>query len=130
MSFWYGARSRQELFYVDYFEGLARRFPNFRFELALSEPVPDDRWTGHVGFIPDVLERDYLAGHPQPAAVEYYLCGPPAMVEAARQMLARSDPGLEQPNRIAEAEPTRPTTWMKRANLLIMEPERPLGRVH
>jgi MocE subfamily Rieske [2Fe-2S] domain protein len=88
VSFWYGARSRQELFSVDYFQDLARRFPNFRFETALSEPLPDDHWTGHVGFIHDVLEREHLAGHPQPGKVEYYLCGPPAMIEAARAMLA------------------------------------------
>jgi Na+-transporting NADH:ubiquinone oxidoreductase subunit F len=88
VSFWYGARSRQELFYTDYFQELASRFPNFRFEISLSEPLPDERWTGHVGFIHDVLERDYLAGHPRPGAVEYYLCGPPAMIEAARRMLA------------------------------------------
>jgi Na(+)-translocating NADH:ubiquinone oxidoreductase F subunit len=88
VSFWYGARSRQELFSVEYFQDLARRFPNFRFETALSEPLPDDHWTGHVGFIHDVLEREHLAGHPQPGKVEYYLCGPPAMIEAARAMLA------------------------------------------
>lgn len=89
VSFWYEARSRQELFYVEYFQDLARRFPNFRFEIALSEPLPDDQWTGHVGFIHDVVERNYLAGHPQPGAIEYYLCGPPAMIEAARRMLAQ-----------------------------------------
>lgn len=88
VSFWYGARSRQELFYADYFQNLASRFPTFRFEMALSEPLPGERWTGHVGFIHDMLEREYLAGHSQPGAVEYYLCGPPAMIEAARRMLA------------------------------------------
>ena len=95
VSFWYGGRSRQELFYVEYFQSLARRFPNFRFEIALSEPLPDDQWTGHVGFVHDVLEKEYLAGHPQPTAIEYYLCGPPAMIEAARRMLMRRgiDPG-------------------------------------
>jgi Na(+)-translocating NADH:ubiquinone oxidoreductase F subunit len=96
VSFWYGARSRQELFYVEYFQDLARRFPNFRFETALSEPLPEDRWTGHTGFIHEVLEREYLAGHPQPGAVEYSLCEP------------LLDPVLaDLPIRCVRAEPVR-----------------------
>ena len=87
VSFWYGARSRQETFYCEYFEDLARRFPNFTFHLALSEPQPQDNWNSHTGFIHEVLHAQHLADHPDPAAIEYYLCGPPAMVQAATRML-------------------------------------------
>jgi MocE subfamily Rieske [2Fe-2S] domain protein len=87
VSFWYGARSLQEIFYQDYFQDLARKFPNFTFHLALSEPQPTDHWQSHTGFIHEVLQEQYLANHPDPAAVEYYLCGPPVMVAAARKML-------------------------------------------
>ena len=66
---------------------LARQFPNFTFHLALSEPQPADNWQSHTGFIHEVLQAQYLATHPDPTAVEYYLCGPPFMVAAARQML-------------------------------------------
>jgi Na(+)-translocating NADH:ubiquinone oxidoreductase F subunit len=87
VSFWYGARSRQEVFYQDYFDTLAKRFPNFSFHLALSEPPPSDQWTGPNGFIHEVLGRSYLTRHPAPARIEYYLCGPPAMVQATKKML-------------------------------------------
>ena len=87
VSFWYGARSLQEIFYQDYFESLARQFPNFSFHLALSEPQPEDNWQSHTGFIHEVLQEQYLAKHPDPTAIEYYLCGPPVMVAAARKML-------------------------------------------
>jgi len=87
VSFWYGARSRQESFYQDYFENLARRFPNFSFHLALSEPLPADNWTGPTGFIHEVLRKNYLENHPGPAGIEFYLCGPPAMVRATTKML-------------------------------------------
>jgi Na+-transporting NADH:ubiquinone oxidoreductase subunit F len=87
VSFWYGARSGQEVFYQDYFEGLARQFPNFSFHLALSEPQPEDNWAGPTGFIHEVLEEECLKGHAEPAGIEYYLCGPPAMVRAATKML-------------------------------------------
>lgn len=87
VSFWYGARSRQELFHQDYFEKLARQFPNFGFHPALSEPQPEDNWAGATGLIHEVLEAEYLKGHADPAAMEYYLCGPPGMVKAAKQML-------------------------------------------
>jgi Na(+)-translocating NADH:ubiquinone oxidoreductase F subunit len=87
VSFWYGARSLQELFYQDYFEGLAREHHNFSFHVALSEPLPEDAWTGPSGFIHEVLWREYLAQHPHPLAIEYYLCGPPAMIQAATKML-------------------------------------------
>jgi MocE subfamily Rieske [2Fe-2S] domain protein len=87
IGFWYGARSGQELFYQDYFNGLARSHPNFSFHPALSEPLPEDGWESHTGYIHEVLRREYLASHPNPAAAEYYLCGPPAMIAAARDML-------------------------------------------
>lgn len=87
ISFWYGARSLQEVFYRDYFERLATGFPNFTYHLALSEPQPADNWNFLTGLIHDVLLREYLTKHSNPATVEYYLCGPPAMVQAAKKML-------------------------------------------
>jgi Na(+)-translocating NADH:ubiquinone oxidoreductase F subunit len=87
VSYFYGARSRQEIFYQDYFEELARKNPGFSFHLALSSPLPEDRWQGKVGFIHEVVLDDYLRHHPKPAAIEYYLCGPPAMIKASRAML-------------------------------------------
>ncbi len=87
VSYWYGARSRQEIFYQDYFENLAKQFPNFTFHLALSEAQPEDNWTGPTGFIHEVLLENYLKKHAAPASVEYYLCGPPVMVQAATKML-------------------------------------------
>lgn len=89
VSFWYGARSRQEVFYQDYFDGLAKQFSNFSFHLALSEPQPGDNWTGSTGFIHEVLEQEYLKPHANPVGVEYYLCGPPVMVKATTEMLSR-----------------------------------------
>jgi Na+-transporting NADH:ubiquinone oxidoreductase subunit F len=88
VSFWYGARSRQEIFYEDYFRDLAARHANFAFHLALSSPMPDDGWTSHVGFIHDVVLDNYLGGHANPTAVEYYLCGPPMMIKACTKVLA------------------------------------------
>ena len=88
VSFWYGARSLRESFYREYFENLAREFPNFSFHLALSEPQPGDNWQSYTGFIHEVLLDNYLAKHPAPADIEYYLCGPPAMVQAVLKMLA------------------------------------------
>ncbi len=87
ISFWYGARSLQEVFYRDYFEELARKFPNFTYHLALSEPQPDDNWSARIGLIHEVLHGEYLSKHTDPATVEYYLCGPPGMVQAAKKML-------------------------------------------
>ena len=87
VSYWYGARSRQEMFYHEYFENLAKQFPNFTFHLALSEPQPNDNWTGPTGFIHEVLLENYLKNHATPTALEYYLCGPPVMVQAATKML-------------------------------------------
>ena len=88
VSYWYGARSRQELFYDDYFGKLAAEHPNFAFHLALSSPLPEDQWTGHNGFIHEVVLNQYLESHPDPKSVEYYLCGPPMMIQACTKMLA------------------------------------------
>jgi Na+-transporting NADH:ubiquinone oxidoreductase subunit F len=87
VSFWYGARSRQELFYQDYFEGLAAGFPNFRFHLVLSAPLPEDNWSGPRGMIHEAVCDQLLKTHPDPGAAEYYLCGPPQMVKASLKML-------------------------------------------
>jgi Na+-transporting NADH:ubiquinone oxidoreductase subunit F len=87
VSFWYGARSRQEVYYQEYFDNLAKQFSNFTFHLALSEPQPDDHWSGAIGFIHEVLLARYLKSHADPAGVEYYLCGPPVMVHATTKML-------------------------------------------
>jgi Na+-transporting NADH:ubiquinone oxidoreductase subunit F len=87
VSYWYGARSLQEMFYLDYFENLAAQNKNFSFHAALSEPQPEDKWQSHTGFIHDVLKREYLDAHPDPKSIEYFLCGPPAMIQAATVML-------------------------------------------
>jgi Na+-transporting NADH:ubiquinone oxidoreductase subunit F len=87
ISFWYGARSRAELFNDDEFDGLARAYPNFTWQAVLSEPQPGDDWQGLTGFVHEVLYERYLAEHPSPEACEYYLCGPPLMVRAVRNML-------------------------------------------
>jgi Na+-transporting NADH:ubiquinone oxidoreductase subunit F len=88
VSFWYGARSRQELFYDDYFLELAASHPNFTFQRALSAALEEDSWDGHEGFIHEVLHEQYLNTHKNPAAVEYYLCGPPNMIKSCTRMLA------------------------------------------
>ena len=88
ISYWYGARSRQEIFYEDYFENLARQHHNFTFHLALSSPQPGDNWTGHTGLIHEVVLEQYLRQHPHPESVEFYLCGPPLMIKACTRMLA------------------------------------------
>jgi Na(+)-translocating NADH:ubiquinone oxidoreductase F subunit len=88
VSFWYGARSRQEIFYQDYFEELAASHPNFSFHLALSSPLQEDNWAGYKGFIHEVLLEEYLSEHASAKAAEYYLCGPPMMIKACTKMLA------------------------------------------
>ena len=88
VSFWYGARSKQEIYYQDYFENLAGVHGNFAFHLALSSPLPEDNWAGHCGFIHEVVLRQYLGLHANPEGVEYYLCGPPLMIKACLKMLA------------------------------------------
>ena len=88
VGFWYGARSQQEIFYNDYFKNLAAENPNFSFHLALSNPLPEDNWTGLTGFIHEVVLINYLENHPNIKAVEFYLCGPPMMIKACNKMLA------------------------------------------
>ncbi len=88
VSFWYGARSKQEIYYEDYFHDLANVHHNFAFHLALSAPLPEDNWTGHEGFIHQVVLEKHLSQHVNPKAVEYYLCGPPMMIKACTRMLA------------------------------------------
>jgi Na+-transporting NADH:ubiquinone oxidoreductase subunit F len=86
-SFWYGGRSLRELFYVEDFTQLEKEHPNFSFHIALSEPKPEDHWTGDVGFIHNVIFENYLKNHPEPEEIEYYLCGPPMMISAVLKML-------------------------------------------
>ncbi|MGI6320013.1 MAG: NADH:ubiquinone reductase (Na(+)-transporting) subunit F [Bacteroidales bacterium] len=87
VSYWYGARSLREVFYDDEFEAIEKEFPNFKFNLALSAPLPEDNWTGYTGFIHNVVLENYLKNHPEPEEIEYYLCGPPVMNEAVFKML-------------------------------------------
>jgi Na+-transporting NADH:ubiquinone oxidoreductase subunit F len=87
ITFWYGARSRREMFYVEDFDGLQREHDNFEWHVALSEPLPDDQWQGFTGFIHSVLHDEYLEHHPSPEDCEYYLCGPPMMNAAVIGML-------------------------------------------
>jgi Na(+)-translocating NADH:ubiquinone oxidoreductase F subunit len=94
VSYWYGARSTQEVFYQPYFEQLAHDNPNFTFHVALSEPQPDDNWNGLTGLIHDVVRDNFLSKHRDPTAIEYYLCGPPAMIKAVTLML--KDYGVPQ----------------------------------
>ena len=88
VSFWYGARTLDDLFYDDYFKNLAETNDNFTFHAALSEPGKHDNWHGDRGFIHEVLLKKYLKDHKHPGEVEYYLCGPPALIEAGTKMLA------------------------------------------
>ncbi len=87
VTFWYGARSMREAFYVEDFDSIQREHPNFSWHLALSEPKPEDNWTGYTGFIHNVLLKEYLSTHPSPEDIEYYLCGPPMMLKACMNML-------------------------------------------
>jgi Na+-transporting NADH:ubiquinone oxidoreductase subunit F len=87
MTFWYGARSLREAFYNEEFDALAGANPNFRWVLALSEPLPEDNWTGATGFIHNVLYEQYLKDHPAPENLEYYMCGPGVMNKAVIDML-------------------------------------------
>ena len=96
VSFWYGARSLREVFYVDEFEAIEKEFPNFKFNLALSEPKPEDNWTGYTGFIHQVLYDNYISKHDSPEDIEYYLCGPPMMNSAVTKML--DDQGVPAEN--------------------------------
>ena len=87
ITFWYGARSVREAFYVELFDRLEADHDNFEWHLVLSDPAPEDGWTGDVGFVHHVLYTKYLEGHPTPEDIEYYLCGPPVMIAACRKML-------------------------------------------
>lgn len=86
-TFWYGARSKREIFYEEHFRAIEKQFPNFKFQIALSEPKQSDSWDGSVGFIHQVIQDQYLAQHPAPEDIEYYLCGPPQMNTAVLKML-------------------------------------------
>lgn len=96
VSFWYGARSLREAFYVEDFDAIQAANDNFTWTLALSEPLPEDNWSGAVGFIHQVLLDNYLSKHPAPEDIEYYICGPPMMNTAVINML--QDLGVEQEN--------------------------------
>ncbi len=87
VSFWYGARSRREMFYHEEFLEIEKEFPNFSYNIALSEPLPEDNWDGPVGFIHQVLYDNYLKDHEDPTEIEFYMCGPPMMIEAADNMI-------------------------------------------
>ena len=86
-TFWYGGRSLKELFYIDEFEQIAAEHDNFSFHIALSDALPEDNWTGPTGFIHNVIYEEYLKSHPAPEDIEYYICGPPMMLQAVLQML-------------------------------------------
>ena len=96
VSFWYGARSLREAFYVDEFDQISAENENFEWHLALSEPLEEDNWSGDRGFIHQVLYDNYLKDHPEPEDCEYYICGPPMMNDAVIQML--TDLGVEPEN--------------------------------
>lgn len=87
VSFWYGARSKREVFYEEEFRAIEKEFPNFKFYLALSEPKEEDNWDGLTGFIHKVLYDNYLRYHEEPEEIEYYMCGPPMMNDAVNKLL-------------------------------------------
>lgn len=87
VSYWYGGRSLRELFYIDDFKEIEAKNHNFKFNIALSSPLPEDNWDGYVGNIHEVLFENYLKNHPEPEEIEYYLCGPPMMTQAVLTML-------------------------------------------
>ena len=87
VTYWYGARSLREVFYDDEFKAIEKDFPNFKFNIALSEPLPEDNWNGYTGFIHQVVLDNYLSKHPEPEEIEFYLCGPPMMNSAVFKML-------------------------------------------
>jgi Na+-transporting NADH:ubiquinone oxidoreductase subunit F len=96
MTFWYGARSKREMFYVEDFDMLQKENENFKWYVALSDPLPDDNWTGYTGFIHNVVYENHLKNHPAPEDCEFYLCGPPMMNAAVIKML--QDNGVEPEN--------------------------------
>ncbi len=93
MTFWYGARSKREMFYVEDFDTLAQENDNFEWHVALSDALPEDNWDGYKGFIHNVVLENYLKDHPAPEDCEYYLCGPPIMNQCVMDMLL--DLGVE-----------------------------------
>ena len=94
ISFWYGARSVKEMFYDEEFKALAEEFDNFTYQVALSDPLPEDNWDGPTGFIHQVAHDMHLENHEDPTECEYYLCGPPMMISAVQKMLW--DLGVEE----------------------------------
>jgi Na+-transporting NADH:ubiquinone oxidoreductase subunit F len=96
ISFWYGARSLREAFYIDEFDQLAGEHDNFSWNLVLSEPLEEDGWSGMEGFVHEALLQNYLKNHPAPEDCEYYLCGPPMMIAAVTHML--DDLGVDEEN--------------------------------
>lgn len=96
ISYWYGGRSLKEVFYTEQFRAIEKEFPNFQYNIALSEPLPEDNWTGYTGFIHNVLYENYLKFHSEPEDIEYYLCGPPMMNAAVFKML--DDLGVPRDN--------------------------------
>jgi len=94
VTFWYGARSKREMFYDEEFKQIEKEFPNFSYNVALSEPLPEDNWDGPVGFIHQVVYDNYLSKHEAPEDIEYYMCGPPLMIKAVNSMLY--DLGVER----------------------------------
>ena len=93
VSYWYGARSKREMFYDQQFKDIQEKFPNFSYHVALSDPLEEDNWNSYVGFIHQVLHDNYLKDHEDPTEIEYYICGPPMMLTACRNML--DDLGVE-----------------------------------
>ncbi|MCK4630372.1 MAG: NADH:ubiquinone reductase (Na(+)-transporting) subunit F [Bacteroidales bacterium] len=87
VTYWYGARSKNEIFYEEHFRELEKIFPNFKFIIALSEPMKEDKWDGLTGFIHQVLYDNYLSKHEEPEEIEYYFCGPPLMNSAVEKLL-------------------------------------------
>lgn len=96
VTYWYGGRSLRELFYIEHFREIEKEFPNFKFNIALSDALPEDNWTGYTGFIHQVVLDNYLSKHDAPEEIEYYLCGPPMMNQAVFKML--DDLGVEDDN--------------------------------
>ena len=96
VTYWYGGRSLRELFYIDEFRAIEKEFPNFQFNIALSDALPEDNWTGYTGFIHQVLLDNHLSDHPAPEDIEYYICGPPMMNQAVFKML--DELGVEPEN--------------------------------
>jgi Na+-transporting NADH:ubiquinone oxidoreductase subunit F len=96
MTYWYGARSKREMFYTEDFDGLAAEHDNFEWHVALSDPLPEDDWQGCTGFIHEVLYENYLKGHKAPEDCEYYICGPPMMTKAVLETLGNL--GVEREN--------------------------------